>query len=348
MSGNLIDLYYNRTNMAIAGLQDCYNDAANELYEQLVDAKDAKTYDDLYKQALSEMQPALKKIADAKKANEELHEANLALEDPADAELKDWYEWDLPWNEVYGWGDDLYVSTDEFDNIADKYINGDEDEEFVGIGDKNDPAEGTLRGNYKKALKDIEEFNNDPIDPDDPEVTVAKALKNAMADADTDGEGTKISAYFTGKNKELFDLADNSTSILKKIKDEVEEANADHTITDDIVATLAASEGLDEAKATLVEDLKEYQEYADNRLALNNLKVSLGEKKSAAEKLSKVTTAKFDTKGITDAIDELLADAKESYTVDGSDEVDERDYVLDTDAITTAIENLRDSHYRGC
>lgn len=286
-----------------------YNTVANSLYAQLVaetipTGYGAEIYTDKYQDAMKQLNVVLGKIYEVKKVNDDAKKAYDAETDvdkkPEIPALPD------------SWASDDYES--ELQAVYDKVI-----EE---VGDKANPAQGTLRAAYKALASEISALR-----------TSLTIFNRAKGDSDTDKNGKVIGTYFT----------DKVTDIESKISDlekEINEANKEHSVKDfDINANGKTT--IDNLKTALVARLTEFNKYVSSRDAINTLETSKykAEKKTVDGYKYKeyVAADRFSRAHIDKAIGDVKAEARKNY------QVDEGDYTYGSNvktAITTITKDI--------
>ena len=282
--GNNLDMTYAAVKAAIEGATTNYNTVVDKLYNQLEDegipaglGKDI--YDDQYKEAISKLKPYLDKITEVDTKNEENYAAKKASD----------ISGDLP-------------TFAEMDAVYDEYINK--------IGDKDNPANGTLRKYYKDAKAQLDGYTT----------YVASLTADAVKDTDTDKDKKVIKDYYAGKVTEI-------NKIIAGIQTKLDAANKAHTVDQFNVSTEAAAKGgYNEAKTALLADLDEYTAFIDSRSRINDVMNKLAlvqaqveKRKSADGKFVAATryTTRYTT--ISNGIQNLEAGNRANYTVTATD-----------------------------
>ena len=282
--GNNLDMTYAAVKAAIEGATTNYNTVVDKLYNQLEDegipaglGKDI--YDDQYKEAISKLKPYLDKITEVDTKNEENYAAKKASD----------ISGDLP-------------TFAEMDAVYDEYINK--------IGDKDNPANGTLRKYYKDAKAQLDGYT----------AYVASLTADAVKDTDTDKDKKVIKDYYAGKVTEI-------NKIIAGIQTKLDAANKAHTVDQFNVSTEAAAKGgYNEAKTALLADLDEYTAFVASRSRINavmdelaRVQAQVEKRKSADGKFVAATryTTRYTT--ISNGIQNLEAGNRANYTVTATD-----------------------------
>lgn len=282
--GNNLDMTYAAVKAAIEGATTNYNTVVDKLYNQLEDegipaglGKDI--YDDQYKEAISKLKPYLDKITEVDTKNEENYAAKKASD----------ISGDLP-------------TFAEMDAVYDEYINK--------IGDKDNPANGTLRKYYKDAKAQLDGYTT----------YVASLTADAVKDTDTDKDKKVIKDYYAGKVTEI-------NKIIAGIQTKLDAANKAHTVDQFNVSTEAAAKGgYNEAKTALLADLDEYTAFVASRSRINDVMDKLARVQAQVEKRKSadgkfVAATRYTTRytTISNGIQNLEAGNRANYTVTATD-----------------------------
>ena len=282
--GNNLDMTYAAVKAAIEGATTNYNTVVDKLYNQLEDegipaglGKDI--YDDQYKEAISKLKPYLDKITEVDTKNEENYAAKKASD----------ISGDLP-------------TFAEMDAVYGVYYNK--------IGDKDNPANGTLRKYYKDAKAQLDGYT----------AYVASLTADAVKDTDTDKDKKVIKDYYAGKVTEI-------NKIIAGIQTKLDAANKAHTVDQFNVSTEAAAKGgYNEAKAALLADLDEYTAFVASRSRINDVMDKLARVQAQVEKRKSadgkfVAATRYTTRytTISNGIQNLEAGNRANYTVTATD-----------------------------
>lgn len=307
--GNNLDMTYAAVKAAIEGATTNYNTVVDKLYNQLEDegipaglGKDI--YDDQYKEAISKLKPYLDKITEVDTKNEENYAAKKASD----------ISGDLP-------------TFAEMDVVYDKYYNK--------IGDKDNPANGTLRKYYKDAKAQLDGYT----------AYVASLTADAVKDTDTDKDKKVIKDYYAGKVTEI-------NKIIAGIQTKLDAANKAHTVDQFNVSTEAAAKGgYNEAKTALLADLEEYTAFVDSRSRINavmdelaRVQAQVEKRKSADGKFVAATryTTRYTT--ISNGIQNLEAGNRANYTVTATDKKTAQTYSSTVYSSVSAFYNEIDGY----
>ena len=282
--GNNLDMTYAAVKAAIEGATTNYNTVVDKLYNQLEDegipaglGKDI--YDDQYKEAISKLKPYLDKITEVDTKNEENYAAKKASD----------ISGDLP-------------TFAEMDDVYNEY--------FKKIGDKDNPANGTLRKYYKDAKAQLDGYT----------AYVASLTADAVKDTDTDKDKKVIKDYYAGKVTEI-------NKIIAGIQTKLDAANKAHTVDQFNVSTEAAAKGgYNEAKTALLADLDEYTAFVASRSRINDVMDKLARVQAQVEKRKSadgkfVAATRYTTRytTISNGIQNLEAGNRANYTVTATD-----------------------------
>ena len=302
--GNNLDMTYAAVKAAIEGATTNYNTVVDKLYNQLEDegipaglGKDI--YDDQYKEAISKLKPYLDKITEVDTKNEENYAAKKASD----------ISGDLP-------------TFAEMDAVYDEYINK--------IGDKDNPANGTLRKYYKDAKAQLDGYTAD----------VASLTADAVKDTDTDKDKKVIKDYYAGKVTEI-------NKIIAGIQTKLDAANKAHTVDQFNVSTEAAAKGgYNEAKTALLADLDEYTAFVASRSLINDVMDKLARVQAQVEKRKSadgkfVAATRYTTRytTISNGIQNLEAGNRANYTVTATDKKTAQTYISTVYSSVSAFDN---------
>lgn len=270
---------------------EIYNTVANNLYSQLVaetipTGYGADIYTDKYEAAMKKLNEVLGKIYAVKKVNG-------AEKDAYDAETdinKKPKISPLPTT----WPDDNYNS--ELGAVYNDVI--------AEVGDKANPAQGTLRAAYKVLATQISDLRKSLND-----------FKDAKKDEDTDKNGKVIGTWFTGKVSEI-------EGKIGALETDINNANKAHTVLSFDINAKGKSQ-IDNLKTVLDARLTEYNKYVASRNSISTLEKSTY--KTAEDKVNTykyeayVAAERFSKAPIDKAIADVKADARKNYQVDAND-----------------------------